>query len=116
MLKVIIYSAVYFLAAYGFLKLFGAAAEGMHRIGGRKLQVPYTVIAVKNREEDIETLIRSEAWRMLCGNEDCRVGDMVVIDLESEDATMPILKRLSREYAFLHPMTRDRYIEMIQSL
>ncbi len=116
MLKILIYSAIYVSAAYGFLHFAVKMSEKMCEGGEKTFQTPYTVIAVRNREEDIESLIRSEAWRMLCGNAECRVGDMVVIDLESEDKTMQILKRLSREYEFLHPLTRDRYIEMIQSM
>ena len=53
---------------------------------------------------------------MLYQNPERRVGDIVVIDLGSEDETLTILRRLSREYDFLHPMTKERYIEMLEEM
>ena len=116
MLKIIICSIICFFAVYGVLQLAVRIAESAHEVGLSELRTPYTVMPVKNREDDIEALVRSEAWRMLYQNPERRVGDIVVIDLGSEDETLTILRRLSREYDFLHPMTKERYIEMLEEM
>ncbi len=60
----------------------------------------YMVIAVKNQEKKIEGFIRSILFRILYGKEDS-IKDIIVADLDSQDETKQILKRMQKEYDVL---------------
>lgn len=70
------------------------------------------VIKVKNRASDIEGIIRGLVWRSLKESFGGYIPDIIVVDMGSEDETMEIVRRLSKEYVFLIPMTLDEYDEI----
>lgn len=57
----------------------------------------YLIIACKNQENNIEAYIRSVFFRLVYGKEE-QIKDVIVTDLNSEDRTKEILKRLQIEY------------------
>lgn len=60
----------------------------------------YLIIAVKNQENKIEVFLRSTLFKILYGKEDY-LKNIIVADLESEDKTKEIAKKLSEEYECL---------------
>lgn len=84
----------------------------------RKIKPPYAVVSVKNDEECVEGVIRSLAWQIKSQPDNglSFISELVVIDLESEDETPIILKKLSEEYDFLHIMNKSEYMESIIDL
>ena len=48
-------------------------------------------------------------WRCLKESFGGFIPYIIVIDMGCEDETMDIVKRLSKEYSFLIPMTVDEY-------
>ena len=114
--KILLYSLVCCLALYGLSRIVSYL---MHRYlfeGSKIIKAPYTVLCVKNQAESIEATVRSLAWHMLAQNKTREVSDIIVVDLGSSDETFDILMCLSREYEFLHPMSKERYIELVGSM
>ena len=102
------------LAAYGLWQIFMHLAAGIAPPGDTRIDDIYTVMVVRNREETIEGMIRSAAWRALSQRGGKYINDIVVLDLGSEDDTSDILQQLEREYDFLHVMNRDDYIDAVR--
>ena len=57
----------------------------------------YIIIAAKNQENKIEGFLRTILFRMIYGKEEF-VKDVILTDLDSNDDTMKILTKLSKEY------------------
>ena len=74
----------------------------------------FSVLSVKNCEDSIEGIIRSIAWKTSTNNE--KSYHLVVLDTGSDDKTLDILKKLSQEYDFVHPMRKSEYINFIAEL
>ena len=74
---------------------------------------PHIVFPVKNQEESIEAFVRSLIWkyRGLC-REDM---PLYIIDLGCEDETPFIIKKLQKEYDFLHFCSKNEYFDVINA-
>ena len=57
----------------------------------------YLLLAIKNQEENIEFFLRNLLFRVLYGKEDT-IKNIIVADLDSDDSTMEILKKLEKDY------------------
>ena len=57
----------------------------------------YLIIAVKNKEEEIEGFMRSILFKLIYGKEES-IKNLIVADLDSTDKTVDILTRLKSEY------------------
>lgn len=75
----------------------------------------YVILAVKNQEEKIEGCLRSILFKILYGKEEC-FKNIIVADLESEDDTKEIAKRLSKEYESLKVINWKECKEIIDSI
>lgn len=86
------------------MALFGGycLAEELWRICRHKPQTsPVTILLiVQNAEYEIEQLVRTAA-RSLAG------GELIVIDIASNDMTRPILARLADEHTAMHIIHRS---------
>jgi len=76
------------------------------------------VFCTKNRENSIEYYVRLMAWQMKNALSSSAVWpkELVVIDLDSDDKTFLILKKLAEKYPFVHPMSKDEFIHFIDNL
>lgn len=75
----------------------------------------YVIIAVKNQEEKIEGFLRSILFKILYGKED-NLKNIIVADLESEDNTKEIVKKLSNDYDVLKVATWKECKEIMDSV
>ena len=75
----------------------------------------YIIIAVKNQEEKIEGFLRSILFKILYGKED-NLKNIIVADLESEDNTKEIAKKLSNDYEVLKVATWKECKEIMDSV
>lgn len=57
----------------------------------------YVIIAVKNKENEIEGFLRSFLFKILYGKED-NIKNIIVTDLDSKDKTNEIIKKISNDY------------------
>ena len=60
----------------------------------------YVIIAVKNQEEKIEGFLRSIIFKILYGREEY-LKNIIVADLQSNDNTKIIAKKLQKDYEIL---------------
>lgn len=60
----------------------------------------YVIIAVKNQEEKIEGFLRSILFKILYGREEY-LKNIIVADLNSNDNTKDIVRKLSKDYDIL---------------
>ena len=105
----------WFFAILGFVGL-------MHRIiqaifGKLEKKKRFCVLmTVQNEEKEIEGMLRSVVWSYLNQKNGCILPEIIVIDLDSTDGTYEILQRLSEEYPFIHPITKQEYSHYLNSL
>jgi len=77
----------------------------------------HSVLTVRNCEDSIEGIIRSLVWQInTTKNMSLFPKKLIVIDINSEDKTLLILKKLSKEYPFIYPMSTGEYTEYIKHL
>lgn len=74
----------------------------------------YCILPVKNQEENIEGIIRHFARKTLADKN--QFTELIIINLDSTDETLSILHVLSKEYPFVHILSKDEYITFIESL
>lgn len=108
MFEMVIYGIIWCFAVYGILVMIQEIARNhtYHKIEeNTKL-----ILTVKNVEEGIENYIRE----LSCGRN--FYNNLVVIDLNSEDDTLYILKELEKENINMKILTYDegkKYLETI---
>ena len=104
-MQVLIATVVCFLAVYGVIQLLENLVTVKSR-RKRELQQTHIVLRVKNQQDTIEGVIRAITWEP-------GAGEIIVIDMDSDDDTPVILKRLEDEFPFLHCMSKQEYIAYI---
>ena len=75
----------------------------------------YVIIAVKNQEDKIEGFLRSILFKIMYGREDV-LKNIIVADLESEDNTKDIVRRLASEYEVLKVTSWKECKEIMDSV
>ena len=92
----ILTSIIWILAIYGLIEIIKTILY-LFSTTSLKENGTYMIIAVKNQENSIEFFLRNLLFRILYGKEES-VKNIIVADLDSEDATMEILKKLEKDY------------------
>lgn len=102
-------------ALYGLISIISDWVKILTQNTKPLLEKSYVVITVKNCQDSIEGTIRSLAWKMLSKNNTIS-KELIIIDKGSQDDTLKILSRLEKEYDFIHTMTKESYINMLNEL
>ena len=115
-MEILLVTVFTFFAFYGALHIVMEFVSAvMNRYKG-ELARAHTVITVKDRENDVEGLIRIAARRQLrlCG--EGSVPEIYAVDMGSDDRTYEILQKLTLEYDFLRAFRKDEYIQTFETL
>lgn len=114
MLEFILSTIFWTLAFYG---LFELAKNIIYICTYTKLKSDgiYVIIAVKNQEEKIEGFLRSILFKILYGREE-ELKNVIVADLESNDDTKTIAKKLSKDYECLKVLNWKETKELMDNL
>ena len=75
----------------------------------------YLIIGVKNQEKNIEGFLRAILFKILYGREEY-FKSIIVADLESEDKTKEISKKLSKEYECLKVLSWKETRELMDNI
>lgn len=75
----------------------------------------YLIIACKNQENNIEAYMRSVIFRLVYGKEEY-IKDIIVVDLNSSDETVDILKKLQEDYKYMKILNWNTCKEIINSM
>ena len=113
MLELSLYIITFSFLFFSIYLIFLKKQQKYHSLK-KELRPTYSVLTVKNKEESIEGIVRSIAWQIMTNPDTLR--ELVVLDLGSQDQTFLILKKLSQEYPFVHPMHKSDYIEFIRTM
>lgn len=69
------------------------------------------VVKVKNAEDTLEATIRSLVWKSLAYTRGNHMPQILIVDLDSQDSTAEIAKRLCKDYSFIQYTTNDLYLK-----
>ena len=75
----------------------------------------YLIVACKNQENNIEAYMRSVFFRLVYGKEEY-IKELMVADLNSEDDTLDILKKLQTEYKYMKIINWKKCKEIIDNV
>ena len=75
----------------------------------------YLIIAVKNQEDKIEGFLRSSLFKILYGKEEY-IKNIIVEDLNSDDKTKEIAKKMSEDYEQLKVISWKECKDIIDNL
>lgn len=75
----------------------------------------YLIVACKNQENNIEAYMRSVFFRLIYGKEEY-VKEIIVTDLNSEDNTLEILKKLQTEYKYMKIINWKNCKEIVDNI
>jgi len=93
----IINGVIWTLALYGLIEII---REIVYICSYTKLKSDgiYVIIAAKNQENTIEAFMRTILFRIIYGKEES-IKDIIAVDLDSNDKTLEILQKLSKDYS-----------------
>lgn len=93
MVEFIFHTVFWTLALYGLFEIIKNIIY-LYTYTNLKSNGIYIIIAVKNQEDKIEGFLRSVIFKILYGKEDS-LKNIIVADLNSEDDTKEIIKKIS---------------------
>ena len=96
MLDFILNGILWVLALYGLFEIIKTIIY-TYTYTNLKSDGIYIIIATKNQEKKIDGFLRSFLFRVIYGKEE-NVKDIIVTDLGSDDDTLKILEKLSKDY------------------
>jgi glycosyltransferase involved in cell wall biosynthesis len=103
------------LSIYGLFCVLQDTWEWLRQFYQRAIPEITVLLVVKNREHDIEYIIRFLAEKITaCA--DSEKYDIVVVDRGSDDLTAPILERLSEEFEFITYVSMPNSIHFLAGL
>lgn len=73
------------------------------------------ILALKNQEEKAEGIIRSFLFRYIYGKDDI-LQNIIISDLNSEDNTKEVLKKLKRDYEQIEVCDWEECKELIDKI
>lgn len=107
-------SVLWTLAIYGLVEIIKTIIN-FCTYSHKNLDGIYVVIAAKNQEENIEAFLRSLIFKILYGKEN-QIKEIIAVDLDSEDDTLNILKKLSEDYNFIKVTDVEGFLNMTEVL
>ena len=103
-------SILWILALYGLLEII---KNIMHIHNYPKISFNGTsfIITVHNQENNIEYFLRLFIYKMLYYN--LSIPEVIIVDLDSTDNTLNILRAFSRDFCFIKVLTFEEYKSML---
>ena len=114
MLDFILHTIFWTLAIYG---LFEIIKNIIYVYSYTKLKSSgiYLIVATKNQEDQIEGFMRSMIFKILYGKEDT-VKNIILADLNSDDDTKEIEKKLADDYEIIKATTWKECKEIMDNI
>lgn len=109
MISTVFITVLCVFAVYGAIKILFCLYGCFWRFKDDKKVKSHTVLFFKNNQDEAEAYVRG----MIFGRNPF-YGDIIAVDMGSEDETMQILRRLEKEFDILRVMKREEYINHIK--
>jgi len=116
MIEILLISIFTFLAFYGLLHIVMEIVTEVSRKNRDEAVRTYTVITLKDRESDVEGILRSAAWKQRRFANGGLIPEIYAVDLDSTDRTCEIMRKLALDYSFIKVYRKDEYIETLENL
>lgn len=113
MINFIINGIIWTLAIYGFMEIMKIVC-GFDTYNIKESDGIYLAVAVKNQESTIENFLRSLIFKILYGKEK-QIKEIRVIDLNSNDGTMQILKKMEEDSELVKVIDGKEFLEWAKS-
>lgn len=110
MLDFILTSLLWILALYGLFEIIKTIIH-INKFPKMNLDSTSFIITVFNQENNIEYLLRLFIYKMLYYN--LSIPQITIVDMDSTDNTLNILRAFSRDFYFIKVLTYDEYVSLI---
>ena len=109
MLNAVFMTVLCIFAVYGAIKTVFCLYGYFVRLKSDGKVKRHTVLFFKNNQDEAEIYVRETVFGR---NPFC--GDIIAVDMGSDDETLQILRRLEREFDILRVMSMEEYISRIK--
>ena len=111
MLDFILTSILWILALYGLFEILKTIVH-VHTYPRSSFTDTSFVITVHNQENNIEYFLRLFIYKMLYDN--LSIPEIIIVDLNSSDNTLDIIRTFSRDFCFITVLTLDEYMSLLK--
>ena len=108
--KFIITSLLWTFALYGLFEICKTIIH-IHKYPKVSFNGSSFIITVHNQENNIEYFLRVFIYKMLYYN--LNISEIIIVDLDSTDNTLNILKTFSKDFDFIKVLTLNEYKELL---
>ena len=112
MLDFILTSILWILALYGLFEIIKTVIH-IHRYPKISFAGTSFVITVHNQENNIEYFLRLLIYKMLYYN--LSIPEVIIVDLDSTDNTLNILRTFSKDFYFITVLTLEEYLALLDA-
>ncbi|MBE7037298.1 MAG: hypothetical protein E7404_00140 [Ruminococcaceae bacterium] len=115
MLTILFKSVIVFLACYALIDIVRRIISAVFSKEVHIKDDVFVVIKIKNKNENIEGVVRSVIWKSLSTSGGSFVPSILIVDMGSDEKTVEIVKKLCEDYGFIYFTTEQDYIQMKNS-
>lgn len=106
MLDFILTSILWILALYGLIEIIKTIIH-IHKYPKISFNGTSFVITVHNQENNLEYFLKLFIYKILYYNID--IPEIIIVDLDSTDNTLNILRKFAKDFYFINVLTFDEY-------
>ena len=110
MVNFILTSLLWTFALYGLFEICKTIIH-IHKYPKVSFNGSSFIITVYNQENNIEYFLRVFIYKMLYYN--LNISEIIIVDLDSTDNTLNILKTFSKDFDFIKVLTLNEYKELL---
>lgn len=106
----ILTSILWILALYGLTEIIKTIIH-VHKYPKISFDGTSFILTVKNQENNIEYFLRLFIYKILYYN--LSIPKMIIVDLDSTDNTLGILRKFAEDFYFINVLTFDEYKSLL---
>lgn len=110
MMDFILTSILWILALYGLTEIIKTIIH-VHKYPKISFDGTSFILTVKNQENNIEYFLRLFIYKILYYN--LSIPKMIIVDLDSTDNTLGILRKFAEDFYFINVLTFDEYKSLL---
>lgn len=110
MMDFILTSILWILALYGLTEIIKTIIH-VHKYPKISFDGTSFILTVKNQENSIEYFLRLFIYKILYYN--LSIPKIIIVDLDSTDNTLGILRKFAEDFYFINVLTFDEYKSLL---
>ena len=112
MLDFALTSILWILALYGLIEIIKTIIH-IHKCPKISFNGTSFVMTVRNQENNIEYFLKLFIYKILYYN--LNIPEIIIVDLDSTDNTIKVLKEFAKDFYFITVLTFDEYKNLLMS-